>query len=75
MSDITLKPCPFCAGPAKMTATYNRRTGGFIVLVKCTICGSQSRAFFADINPELESWNTTEAQDAAAVWNMRNYKK
>ena len=55
MSNIELKPCPFCRGeaeiiqnPKKSTTVYN--------YIKCKICGSMTHSFFTT-GAAVKAWN------------------
>lgn len=50
MSEIKLKPCPFCCGEAKIVKSY------YTIWVKCICCGAKSRC---EENEEkaADAWN------------------
>ena len=50
MSEIKLKPCPFCGGEAKIVKSY------YTIWAKCICCGAKSRC---EENEEkaAEAWN------------------
>jgi Lar family restriction alleviation protein len=51
MSEITLKPCPFCGGEANMTFIF--RVG---FKVECTVCGCKT-ALFNRNEDAINVWN------------------
>ena len=55
MSEIKLKPCPFCGGEGEMIVRGDQQKGYW---VKCLQCGAETRYF-------------TSERAAAEAWNMR----
>lgn len=61
MSEIKLKPCPFCGGKAKFTAIGTHKTA---ISVDCTTCCASSRII-------LISAEYCANERAAKDWNQR----
>jgi len=56
MSDIKLKPCPFCGGEAKIN--IHRFVGlSNSYGVECKECMTQSNQFFGTVKAATEAWN------------------
>ncbi len=56
MSEIKLKPCPFCGGEARYFPFWNENPADY--WVRCKICGCETACY-----------DTQE--DAAVAWNRR----
>lgn len=60
MTDMTLKPCPFCGGEAELTSgTFDRKDISYVL---CKRCASQGEFFFvssryASAIRAVEAWN------------------
>ena len=64
MSDIELKPCPFCGGKAKCIEYY----GLFhVICCDCYIAGRDRPS----IDGAIEAWNTRPIEDALKAENAR----
>lgn len=58
MSQVTLKPCPFCGGDAIMhsiTGEYEPNNGGSFI--ECFFCKSSSAMVFGEKTSLVERWN------------------
>jgi hypothetical protein len=64
MEEILLKPCPYCAGKARMIAVAPGEDGGkWMTFVSCVSCGVSSKGVRSDdrdsaIEMSKEQWNT-----------------
>lgn len=61
MSEIKLKPCPFCGGKAALK-------GDFFSLVKCEECGAETRKVeiskkYSSDEKAVEAWNRRTDND------------
>lgn len=65
MTDVTLKPCPFCGGTEvdedSKAAYFSRGTWHWLVCVRCYACGPRRR----NQEEARASWNTRVADPAA----------
>lgn len=71
MSDMTIRPCPFCNGDACLYANYANRYRKWLVYVKCDVCSAQGKAFSDREDPDLSGWNNAACDKAIRAWNMR----
>lgn len=67
MSDLYLRPCPFCGGKAELKV-YRTPQPASYVYVRCRICGSRTR----DVEISME-YSSDEV--AAKLWNSRAERK
>lgn len=69
MSEIKLKPCPFCGGEAKMKHGYpgQQRKGMRQAVVQCKKCSCRTVTYR---QLAYQSWKEVDEQ-AAEVWNRR----
>ena len=69
MSEIELKPCPFCGGEAKMKHGFPRHQQKGIrqSVVQCKSCGCMTVTFS---QLAYERWSDVDEQ-AAEAWNRR----
>lgn len=73
MSDINLKPCPFCGGQAELI--HNSIGFAFdriVSAVKCVQCGARTRTFemsteFSCDDKAVEMWNTRYTEDTPSA--------
>jgi len=65
MSEIKLKPCPFCGGKAKFS-TYDKGIldSASTIQVCCEQCNASSKLFVSNLY-------SCAAEDVAEVWNRR----
>ena len=64
MTDIKLKPCPFCGGEAKIrTKTFD--IFNVAAYVYCTRCGAKTGLFEANVN-------RAAVEEAKELWNKRS---
>lgn len=54
MSEIKLKPCPFCGGEAKMHPTSSAAHG--VYWARCIECGVETRASYI-LDDAVKAWN------------------
>lgn len=68
-----LKPCPFCGGEAKLTASSIKDDGRFALqLVECqTCCAENSARYDGHWRVPESEWRARLASDAAKAWNTR----
>lgn len=81
MSDVELKPCPFCGGKAFVAREHCQDGGGTYVFVKCAGCRAKSGEFYFSKGNDCpqtyvsvrEAWNTraTSESDALRAENKR----
>lgn len=64
-----LKPCPFCGDEANMWCRGTRH--GYMIIVKCDLCGAQTKAFWSDTDAADDDWNNQACKMAAKAWNRR----
>ena len=62
MSDIKLKPCPFCGGEGEINRFYSSMSIRVSVQILCKNCGGRSGSFDEDARycadeKAAESWN------------------
>ena len=67
-----MKPCPFCGADEAMLWHKGTRYGTMYI-VKCDICGAQTRPSYTkqEITDENE-WDNNASRTAEALWNVRN---
>ena len=70
MSEIKLKPCPFCGGEAEFVRKPVKANGGWCdaVYVRCTACDARSNRVLYSANIHRNDSEYTEATEA---WNTR----
>ena len=68
---MKLKRCPHCAGIATLWKEYNYPDGNWLVDVRCLICGSRTRAFESEDDPNDVDWGNMACEAAVDVWNLR----
>lgn len=65
--------CPFCGGEGIMHTIYSSRNRGFIIMVKCSRCGSQGQTYFTHEDPEECDWRGKTFDYAVEAWNRRYF--
>lgn len=65
MSEIRLKPCPFCGGQAEVVRVTDKYPNYVVNCRKCRI----STAWYADVKQLSEFWNK-RASEKHGVWNI-----
>ncbi len=80
VTEIDLKPCPFC-GLSRVETQVEARDGALIVFVHCYDCGGNGAAEVVEMEgsclPTVESVIndlTTVTEYAADSWNMRKQR-
>lgn len=71
MSSKKLKKCPFC-GSREVYLNSKWARYGYMVFVKCDICGGQTRVFNSHTNPDDDDWENAQCKQAMAAWNRRD---
>ena len=61
MSEIKLKPCPFCGGEAKYMDIRDIVVSKFVT---CTKCGIETKRNYLRRSYAIQAWNTRKPMDA-----------
>ena len=67
MSDLELKPCPFCGGKAEIWNARGERTAWIGCMARCSVLVSKEHKTDADA---VAAWNTRA--DAAEITRLRS---
>ena len=71
LDGIVDKNCPFCNGSPQLKVAYNEKQDMTYILVRCTVCGAQGRAY----NHLGYVENITDAQEkvdlTVKAWDTR----
>ncbi len=67
MSNLRLKPCPFCGGKAKFIFIPTKREHIELVMVECTKCHNSSNCFEVNVAEKEER----KQKAVAEQWNKR----
>lgn len=70
MTDLELKPCPFCGCHAASLTQRDARYG-LIVYVECQICGARTKPVGTK-EDSGDDWDTPACYSAAKLWNTRD---
>lgn len=66
MIDATeIKNCPFCGGKAHDSFSKNMRNGNEYIVIRCEICGGQTKPFYLGTDSDLAYRRVLSA------WNRR----
>ena len=75
MSELKLKPCPFCGGDAEIVFSGQQYTYGYwkgFIVAKCQMCGAASKGvYYSGDAIELPLKDTIEGERTAKAWNRR----
>lgn len=74
MTDLYIKPCPHCGGPACLNSSYSYKTRNYFAFVRCEVCGAQGKTYRSEKAPAEEDWNNYACKSAIEAWNLR-YKE
>ena len=67
MSDVKLKPCPFCPDGGKPYYVESVN-GSQMAYVGCSVCGISMKAALVSAAPTVFKWS----KDLVSLWNSRN---
>ena len=80
MSEIKLKPCPFCGGKAEFTTKTNSSSQhdvGFrfvVICTKCHVCAPKTYEWNFRLGSDGEIISSVdEREEAAGDWNRRGH--
>lgn len=62
MSDVKLKPCPFCGGKA-----YIDNCDGIIYMVGCNDCCCEIVEYFYSASEAVEAWNDRVSENPSEI--------
>lgn len=69
-NEISLRPCPFCGGEAKVE--FVGSWGNGYILVKCQTCGAQAgKQYYGGERVEIPLEDTVGGKSASEIWNRR----
>lgn len=68
---MNIDKCPHCGGEALLHGNYSPKNRVWFIFCKCSLCGSQGKAFTEKQDPEAQSWDTMACNNAVSAWNMR----
>lgn len=64
MSEIKLKPCPFCGGEARIVGAI-----GSVFWVRCTKCGAETQNELSQ-QQAAEAWKPSHREDIVHLWKL-----
>lgn len=75
MSEIKLKPCPFCGGRGEIVFSGHEYTNGTMkgfIVAKCDVCGGSSKGvYYCGDMIKIPLEETVGAEKTAQAWNRR----